>query len=520
MPFPVVPCTVRPLKPVGEHLPIIAATEREGITRESGEVINWLDLPEVIRTERGIIATNCAATLLQFLEERCGKDPLWQVRVTIREKSIARFDDRIRVSKPIIGFLGFMAAKDTGKRRVSHYWQVLDPTVFLDDPKASMKAAELMRWAIDVRDWCKDNGIRVKATAGGLSGQLLRHPTFYSESRRRIPGATNDRARKALPGNHYELRADTSIRYSADYIDQSSAHHSAILATDLPDDKVYALGHFKPDDENMQERPWCKLSDLPRNSYGLLWAKIWTPEPKQRVSKWDGSLISEYRPEWANREGERYAYVFTNEIPLLWAFGGHVQHVTAAWLSRHKDTGLPAYAQWALDETAKAEPARKEWLKKALLTTYGLLATKPTCFEVGWRQSKGGTTRNYPIGGEMMPFQVRRTSKPLHPKIAHVIQRGMIEAETRKRSLELANGLLARGEHVLCIYGDGILVKTSPDNCPPWRSEYQPELLPAPWRIKETVTSLQFINEQSFRSRQITRLPGMPRSARREKSLV
>lgn len=504
--------TIKPLKPAAQRLQIIAATEWDGVTRENGEAISWKDLPAIVKAERGILATNCAATLLKFLEEFHRKDPLWQVRVAIREKNIARFDDRIRVSKPVIGFLGFMTPKKSGRRRESHYWQILDPTVFLDDPKAGMNQAELMEWAIDVRDWCDENGLKVKATSGGLAGQLLRHPLFYEQCRRRIPGSTNDKARSALPGNHYELRGRTDTEYTADYIDQSSAHHSAALTTPLPDANTFALGFYK----DLDERPWCGLEDLPENALGLLWAKIWTPGRKQYVSKWDGRLIEEYRPEWANREGQRYAFIFTNELDYLKSLGGKVESISAAWLSRNKDSGLPAYAKWSLAETGKASANRKSWLKQTLLTTYGLLATKPTHFEVGWRQAKGGETRPYPIGGEMMNFETKRTKKPIHPRCAHVIQRGMIEAETRLRSLALANSLLVRGEHVLCIYGDGLLVKTGPDNCPAWRDQTtQSELLPEPWRIKGQVSHLHFIDAQSFRSREITRLPGIPNAARK-----
>lgn len=461
-------------------------------------------------TGPGIIVTNDSHGLLLALETVFGDDPNWQVKVTIREGMIAREDERICIRKTIIGFVGFRRAP--GERTKNRYWHMLDPSVFLDDAKAAMPLAELALWASDVIDWCHGQGIQIRSTAGGLAGQLLRHPRFYPAPRRKVPGATNERAREALPGNHYELRADRNRTYAADYIDQASAHHQATLIAPVPDAYVYALGHYR----DMRDEPWVVPEErhgqpvLPIAGFGLLRAHIWTPARTTHHSAQWNVGTEDFRPEWARTAGSRLAYLYTNEIGLLHELGGHVNYVTAAWLSDARDPGLQRYARWALRETAQASPERREWLKRVLLTPYGLLAARPDYFEVGFRRAKGGDERPYPIGGRMIPFKVRRTAKPIHPRIAHVIQRGMIEAETRAESVRFANSLLAEGEQVLCIYSDGVLVRTLP-----WRR--QNRLVPHPWRHKATLTGLHFLNEQAFESEQIVRLPGIPVAGRARK---
>lgn len=506
--------TIKPLKLQPFTLPIIAATLSDehflgkGIPHSPDDFsrfhITRLSL-HIRNSGPGILVTNDSHRLLLMLERECAGDPSWQVKVAIREGMIARHDERICIRKSVIGFVGFRRAP--GERTKNRYWHVLDPSVFLDDAKAALPLAELALWAEDVCGWCGDNGIHPRPTAGGLAGQLLRHPRFYGEPRRKVPGATNERAREALPGNHYELRADRNRTYAADYIDQASAHHHAALAAPVPDAFVYAVGHYR----DMRDTEWCQPADI-AGSFGLIRARIWTPDTHKYPTQWK-TWVDDFRPAWAQSPGSRLAYLYTNELDLLAELGGRIEYITAAWLSDTHDPGLQAYAQWALEETARAEPERREWLKRVLLTPYGLLAARPDFFEVGFRRARGGEIRPYPIGGTMMPFHIHRTSKPVHPRIAHVIQRGMIEAETRAESIRFANRLLAEGEHVLCIYSDGVLVRTLP-----WRT--QARLVTHPWRHKATLTGLRFISEQAFESQQIVRLPGIPVAGRSRKAFT
>ena len=83
------------------------------------------------------------------------------------------------------------------------------------------------------------------------------------------------------------------------------------------------------------------------------------------------------------------------------------------------------------------------------------------------------------------------------PSYVNVIQRGMIEAETRVRSLSLARDLDARGYRVLCIYADGIIVEGT-----------ELPALPPEWTVESELTNLEFLTSNRFISDQMTKLPG------------
>jgi hypothetical protein len=77
----------------------------------------------------------------------------------------------------------------------------------------------------------------------------------------------------------------------------------------------------------------------------------------------------------------------------------------------------------------------------------------------------------------------------------------MIEAETRKRTIELANDMTDAGLEVIAVYADAVFVRrTGP--LPP---------LPKGWSVKHDLDGLRFLDAVSFASRQLTKLPGIPR---------
>jgi hypothetical protein len=179
--------------------------------------------------------------------------------------------------------------------------------------------------------------------------------------------------------------------------------------------------------------------------------------------------------------------------------GWRVTGVRAAWGSRHKDTGLGKYAQWCeeqLDQYADAP-----WLKPLLLSAYGVLATRPKIAESVFRLAKAGTVATVPTGHYQLGGYHTKGKLKLEPRIANVIHRGMIEAATRSESVGLAQYLSARGNQILSIYADAVIVTVEDDRpLPP---------LPEPWRIKRTLNHLQFLNQQAFISGEMTKLPGV-----------
>lgn len=142
-------------------------------------------------------------------------------------------------------------------------------------------------------------------------------------------------------------------------------------------------------------------------------------------------------------------------------------------------------------------------MKPALLATYGILASRPKQIEFGFRIAAKGEPVVYrtPHGGlEAMRVQ---TSRELESSVVNVIHRGMIEAETRARSLRLARDLAAGGHEVLAIYADAVFIRSA-----------SVPLLPHPWRVSGHLTDLRFFNATSFTSNELERLPGIPRETR------
>lgn len=81
----------------------------------------------------------------------------------------------------------------------------------------------------------------------------------------------------------------------------------------------------------------------------------------------------------------------------------------------------------------------------------------------------------------------------------NVIQRGMIEAETRIAALRMATRMTSLGHRVLSIYADAVFIE--PTGPLP--------LMPPPWEVKGELTNLVFLNATSFESDQVTKLPGV-----------
>jgi hypothetical protein len=117
-----------------------------------------------------------------------------------------------------------------------------------------------------------------------------------------------------------------------------------------------------------------------------------------------------------------------------------------------------------------------------------------------YRLAKRGEPVALRTGRRKLTGLLVETPRKLEPGIAHVIQRGMIEAATRSESIGLAQWLTHQGHNILSIYADAVIVE---DTGP------LPEFIPEPWRIKEELTHLEFITAQAFRSDQMTKLPGV-----------
>lgn len=503
---------VKPRTPYADKRPLVVVTRTHVWSELTGEVTDRADLPDLVITHpSSIFACENAPALLIELGKRFVNFPGWMFRVTPveRRKYRPHRTDRPTVTRDVIvNYFGFRFPKDEeGKRFDTFYHFPIDTLTFLGGsvhkafPDAPDSMTALIEWATDVRAFARENGLKVGATTGGLAAQLLRDPRFFPAARRKVPRATNDKARPYLPGNHYELFMDENRTVAkALYLDMTGAHHYAATQVTFPHpDRLYARGAYHTPPTVVEPRePWAR-SGRPKceailTSHGLFLLRINVPHGLQKTT-------TSFPPPWLRRPaGLCLAYVYSNELPLLAAHGVALEGVEAAWTAGPTDDGLNKYAAWSIEETAAMTPKRKAWAKPALLAAYGLLAARPRNREFGYLHAKRGIPHVYMTAGGPLEVETLKTSKELDSNIANVIARGMIEAEVRMEVLRLASEIHARGCKILALYADSIIL--SDDSPLP--------LLPDHWRVKTSLTRLEFFNPVSFHSEEMTRLPGVP----------
>lgn len=508
MALPDEPRTVRPRKAtVHPWLPIIVV-DREGrslFCEMTGSVHAWHEASWLFRSHpASIVVAPNAAHLLAELEAVFADDEAWQYRVSPVKREAYHPDPARRVRRThdtIVNYFGWKGAN----HKKGHWHYPLDPNLFSRAQARELcggtAPADLLAWGQDVRAWCHAQKLHPSPTAGGLGGQLLRDPRFYPEARRKVPRATNGRARIVLPGNHYRLYWPERKSVDATYIDMSAAHHFVASTLAFPcANTLYARGNFRTTDTT--ETP-LRRSDLwtqPKShrfgvmlneSYGLLRLQVNIP-----------TLTADRFPlPCLEQSGRRRIWIYTNELPLLYELGVDIEGIDAAWTSYTRDSGLNRFAAWALTETATMTPARKRWSKTVLLATYGNLAAKARSTEFGYRNATGGIEREYPAGPYLLNAYAKVSDTEQELPTVNVIHRGMIEAEQRRHVLNLARSLASDGHTIIGLYADAVIVKS--DRALP--------LLPPPWRIDAHLTGLIFANPTSFTSRERTKLPGIGR---------
>lgn len=502
------PKVVKPRKAGAKWLPIVTYHDGLIFVERTGEVYPSTQLESLVASESPfiLVAQNVAGVIAR-LDKVFNDNPRWQFRVTpVRTEiwSPNREARKVTIQDTVVSFFGFRRAH--GGSTDSKYHLTLDPFLFIRANRSRRvtdktgvtvpsNVTELYRWADEIRGWCITHDVPLKPTNGGLAAQLLRDSRFYPVPRRKVPRATNDRSREVLPGNYYKLLCDEQKRYTATYFDQSAAHHSCARDVSLPDaDTLYAKGYF-----NVQ--PGSKFE-------GKLWARAGS-ELFRKVIQEPGLFLLEIENRRGNRfplpcqefVGRKQAFVYSNELDYLRESGTLIHGIIAAWTSNTYDAGIRQYANWALQQI-QTYPELKDWLKPTLLATYGVLAAKPTQLEFGFKRAKGGVEKVYPVGGELLTVLARVAARETETPVANVIHRGMIEAETRLRSVTMARWLHDQGFRVLAIYADSVFIENGTGNVP-----FPPE----GWRIQEHLTNLVFYNEVSFTSDQLTKLPGIPK---------
>jgi hypothetical protein len=453
------------------------------------------DIPRYVRAaEPTVFVTVDPSAFLDHLQHAFQYDPTWHYTLTRANREIGDMG----VSKVKLRTFGFRG-EGVRKQRLHQCWDArsVSPTPFHKLILEELNHETLLAWAADVRAWAMDNDLELRNAFAGYAAQLLRDSRFYPEPRRRVPRATNEKARESLPGNLVQLYVPPGPdSYNVTAIDQRQAHHRIVQTLPLPDaNTLFARGYYG----NLDESPdgyYCTPADplyhRTVNEPGVVLAGMHSRFSRRR----------EYRLPVQDFNGFQRVMLYTNTIPFIEAHGSRIEGIYAAWTSDTADTGLARYGAWAQAELEHALTNRKRWLKPLLHSTYGLLAARPRPLEVGHRQAKGGKRTTFLLGAR--EFSVRAVTLPnWQPNIVNVIQRGMIEAETQIRSLTMAEELARSGCRVLHIHTDGMHV------------EGQLPLLPDDWSVTG-LTRVTYIDRVSWVARERDCLPGRDQQARAE----
>lgn len=504
----------RPVKPrkTGFIWRQVIAIDNSQILLENGEVFPYSELPKLLQTQpSSILVANHFGPIMQFLIREFADNDLWQFRASPIERDAYqpnRAGRKAVMKDCVIGYLGFRGKN----KQKGHYHFPLSPQTFVlkgiselrrNAPDENSTISKLMGWGKEVRDFLQANDLRLSPTSGGIAAQFLKDKRFYPNDRRKVPRHTNAKARNHLPGNYYKLYAaeggvyrNQKAIYTAAYLDQISAHHTAAKQISFPcANTLRRRGRHS----SLKDRPYAKAGTEKYNEliseYGLFYLAIEIP----RFFPGDFPL-----PECNKGQGYQRGYFYSNEIPYLKGLGVRIRHIIACWTSPDRDYGLNKYAEWASAEVDKSSSVAKPWLKPTLLSTYGVLAAKPKVMEFGYAQAKNGEAKQYACGSGFIDVIAKASTKPREPLMSNVIHRGMVEAETRLRSLEMARELTQEGHTILAIYADSVFVEGSK----------QLPLLKPPWRLQEFLTQLTFRSATHFTSAQISKTPGVPCSGR------
>lgn len=483
------------------------------ILLENGEVFDRDELARLIAAQpSSILVANHFGSILKELDKKFSENEQWQFRLTPIERSAWQPNPNKRqaiMKDCVVGYLGF---KGKNKKR-GHYHYPICPHTFIlknihdlrrNEPTTNSTIVRLMNWAKEIRNFLEDNDLRLSPTSGGIAAQMLRDKRFYPEDRRKVPRITNARSREHLPGNFYKLyEANEGLygegigTYSAAYLDQINAHHSAARDIVFPNaNSLLRKGRYGTLEDKSYARSGTKKFEALIREHGLFYLAIEVPQffPK------DFPL-----PECDVPRGYHRGYFYSNELRYLNTLGVRVRHIIAAWTSPNQDHGLNRYARWSAKQIEKSDPIEKVWLKPTLLSTYGVLAARPKLMEFGFKQAENAIPKRYACGSGFIDVMAKTTKKLREPLMSNVLHRGMIEAETRLRSLEMARELASEGHIILAIYADSVFVEGSK----------QLPLLKSPWRLQEFLTGLKFDSATHFSSDQITKTPGIPSSLRK-----
>lgn len=339
---------------------------------------------------------------------------------------------------------------EKGKRRQGRH-MIVNPALYTAGGIAASQLvipntpAELTRWATGMREWCKENDLPIGRSLSSIGASLSRDARFWPNDRGRVPSATNEKVREYLPGVTVKCEDRYSFHGHVLTLDQRRAYHTIAKETPLPDPTtLYARGYFynPTKTDRLWTYPGRKVYERTLKQPGLYALLV-------RVRNRDEMALP-----CVQERGERIVFVWSPEVreldrdPRVTIIG-----MRAAWTSTKVEEGLATYGAWALEQIAE-NPDLAAWLKPSLHSMYGLLAAKPTVLLRAELHMANGV--DYPIyyNGRKVPFKAMLI--PHTSAVTNVCVLGVLQAELRVRTLEMARHLVAAGAKILRIHSDGL----------------------------------------------------------------
>lgn len=464
---------------------------------QTGQIHETAELPHIISDPTmpgGFIAGHNLFPHIADCQSAHASTPGFVAQIAGVKRHLLRGSKRVAIGVFLPYMVGF---RDPNRHRKARYFHCMEFTE-LFGPGVSRDILEVVAIARKSLQVLSERGVsRWTPTKGGLAARMLKASPEWEQGRHGAPRFVNDIGRLHLPGNHYGLGIPTKeVIRRALYLDQDGAHHAAAAAAPIPHPHhIRERGNAHALSEG-SIKPWAHnssplLRELQDEHYGLFACLLTV-----------GNVPNSLRhmvPRWMQQAGTRVVYLHSNEwwyLTLQWV---QLNYVVCAWTSTVKDPAIPEYARWAKEAAKDFRP-----LKPTLLAAYGMLAVKHDNVSVTYWGGPNVATRGMrtaiPVAGHMRELQWRREADAKGPSTAHVIARGIIEAETRLRSLQYAWELHSAGLRVLSVYVDGIMVEG--DSVP---------LVPPGWSVKTGLTDLMFYAPNSYVSMEEEKLPGIPK---------
>jgi hypothetical protein len=422
--------------------------------------------------------------------------PGWRMRMTNRRRHAFTKDGRKRVTGRF--FVDYFSVDARGKTHRSPRRKCDVINLDLLTEKPPNHPDEQLEMALAILEMCENRGIRYKHTRGGLGSAMLRVSPFWEKGRTAAPRFINEQARQTLPGNFYSLsqkhrnKSGIAPIPHCYYVDQTSAHHRIVREVALPHPQgIHARGNIRT-----MKGVWC-LPDSEPGRRLLSGTLVGLTLCKVHVSSVAPTQEHLY-PPWALKRGSRNEWLWTPEFRLFKDHRIQLVHFVASFSASTSDLALREYANWAVDELGRNE-GRARYKKGSLLAAYGMLAFN-SCGRNIYRYWGGHSTKpicEIPRAGLVSESKI---SVPEHVQLStvNVIARGLIEAETRTRSIEYARELHAQGLHIPQIYADGLLVET--DHLP---------FVKQGWRVSHSLTNVHLPRANAIISDQVVKLPGV-----------